>query len=125
MKMTSEFKVGLFTTAALLVLMFSILFVSNFRFTPGGYVVSATFAFLGDLKVNAAVEYAGGIRVGEVKNIRYANNKALVDLLITEKNFKLRQDSLVALYSTGLLGSRYVEIGADLGEGPELQSGET
>jgi phospholipid/cholesterol/gamma-HCH transport system substrate-binding protein len=124
MKMTPEFKVGLLTVAALFTLMFSILFVSNFHFSPGGYQVSATFNFLGDLKVNAPVEYAGGIRVGQVKDIRYANNKAVVDILITEKDFKLHQDSLVALYSTGLLGSRYVQIGADLGSGPELKTGD-
>lgn len=124
MKASLEFKVGLMTIVALLILMFSILFVSNFRLSPGGYVVSASFNFLGDLKVNAPVEYAGGIKVGQVKAIRYANNKAVVDLVISERDFKLRQDSQVALYSTGLLGSRYVQIGADLGSGPELQTGE-
>jgi phospholipid/cholesterol/gamma-HCH transport system substrate-binding protein len=124
MRWTPEFKVGLLTVAALLTLMFSILFVSNFQFASSGYEVSATFNFLGDLKVNAPVEYAGGIKVGQVKDIHYANNKAVVDLVITEKDLKLHQDSLVALYSTGLLGSRYVQIGADLGTGPELKTGD-
>jgi phospholipid/cholesterol/gamma-HCH transport system substrate-binding protein len=124
MKVSPEFKVGLMTSLALLILMVSILFVSNFHFGSGGYMVSASFNFLGDLKVNAPVEYAGGIRVGQVQKVYYANNKALVDLLITDKGFKLRKDSQVALYSTGLLGSRYVQIGADLGGGPELQTGD-
>ncbi len=66
------------------------------------------------------MEYAGGIKVGIVKDIRLGDNKALVDLLITNKDLKLRKDSQVALYSAGLLGSRYVQIGADLGSGPEL-----
>ncbi len=124
MKASLEFKVGLMTILALLVLMFSILFLSNFRLGSGGRIVTAQFNFLGDLKVNAPVQYAGGIRVGVVQDIRIGNNKALVDMLITNKDLKIRKDSQIALYSAGLLGSRYVQIGADLGTGPELQKGD-
>ncbi|HVM32767.1 MAG TPA: hypothetical protein VMU88_06500, partial [bacterium] len=52
---SNEFKVGFFTISAFLVLMASILFVSNFSFAPGGYVVTATFQFLGNLKVDSPV----------------------------------------------------------------------
>jgi phospholipid/cholesterol/gamma-HCH transport system substrate-binding protein len=124
MKASLEFKVGLLTILALSVLMISILFISNFRLGGSGHVVTAQFGFLGDLKVNAPVQYAGGIRVGVVKDIRIGNNKALVDILVTDKNLKLREDSKIALYSAGLLGSRYVQIGADLGTGEELKPGE-
>ncbi len=104
--------------------MVSILFLSNFSVGGGGRIVTAQFNFLGDLKVSAPVQYAGVLRVGVVKNIRIGNNKALVDLLITNKDLKIRQDSKIALYSAGLLGSRYVQIEADLGTGPEIQKGE-
>ena len=123
MKASLEFKVGLMTISAFVILMIAILFVTNFRF-GGGNVVTVEFNFLGDLKVNAPVQYAGGIRVGSVQNIRIGDNKALVDLLITEKGLKLRKDSQIALYSAGLLGSRYVQIGADLGTGDELKKGD-
>ena len=123
MKASLEFKVGLMTISALLVLMISILFISNLSL-GGGRVVTAQFNFLGDLKVNAPVQYAGGIKVGVVKAIRIGTNKALVDLLITEKSLKIRQDSKIALYSAGLLGSRYVQIGADLGTGEEVKPGD-
>jgi phospholipid/cholesterol/gamma-HCH transport system substrate-binding protein len=86
-------------------------------------VVTAEFNFLGGLKENAPIRYAGGINVGRVKAIRPDNGKAAVDMLITQKNFKLRTDSLVALYGDGLLGSRYVEIDANLGTGDELKTG--
>ena len=118
---TLEFKVGLMTMLAFLVLMVALLFINNFQFGSGGRVVTVTFNFLGDLKINAPVEYAGGIKVGIVKDIRVGDNKALVDLLITQKDLKLRKDSQIALYSAGLLGSRYVQIGADLGTGPDLE----
>src|SRR5581483_2566988 len=124
MKASLEFKVGLMTILALLVLMISILFLSNFRLGGGGRIITVQFNFLGDLKVNAPVQYAGGIRVGVVRDVRIGDNKALVDLLITNKDLKIRRDSQIALYSAGLLGSRYVQIGADLGTGPEVQKGD-
>ncbi len=107
------------TILALVVLMVALLFINNFQFGSGGKVVTVSFNFLGDLKVNAPVEYAGGIKVGFVKDIRIGNNQALVDLFITNKDFKLKKDSQVCLYSAGLLGSRYVQIMSDLGTGPE------
>ena len=123
MRNTLEFKVGAMTLIALCVLVFAILFLSNFSFSAGSYMVTADFNFLGGLKENAPIRYAGGIEVGRVKAIRPDNGKAAVDMLITQKNFKLRTDSLVALYGDGLLGSRYVEIDANLGTGDELKSG--
>jgi phospholipid/cholesterol/gamma-HCH transport system substrate-binding protein len=124
MKATLEFKVGLMTIAALLVLMFALLFINNFQFGSGGQLATVSFHFLGDLKTNAPVEYAGGIKVGFVKDIRPGDNEALVDLLITRKGFQLRKDSKVALYSAGLLGSRYVQIDSDLGTGEALKKGD-
>lgn len=115
-----EFKVGLMTITALITLMVALLFINNFQLGAGGRVVTVSFNFLGDLKTNAPVEYAGGIKVGYVKDIRVGNNQALVDLEITNNDFKMKKDSQVALYSAGLLGSRYVQIGADLGTGPEV-----
>lgn len=121
---SNEFKVGLMTLVALMVLMVSILFVNNVRFGRSGQVYTATFTFLGDLKADAPVRYAGGIDVGQVKAIRFQEGKAAVDLLITQPGLKLRQDSQVAIYSTSMLGSKYVQIEADLGSGPELKPGE-
>jgi phospholipid/cholesterol/gamma-HCH transport system substrate-binding protein len=109
------------TSAALLVLMVSLLFVANVSLPGAGYRVTATFTYLGDLRVNAPVKYAGGIPVGKVEKIRVLDGKAAVDLLITEKNFKLRKDSYVVIYTEGMLGSKYVAIGTDLGHGEFLK----
>ncbi len=124
MKSSLEFKVGLMTIIALLVLMVSILFVNNFRFGSGGRVYTVSFNFLGDLKSDAPVKYAGGIDVGQVKNIHFYQDKAAIDMVITQKNLKLRKDSQVAIYSTSMLGTKYVQIEADLGKGDELKPGE-
>ncbi len=123
--MSQEFKVGLMVVAAGIILMVAILFVNNYHFASEGRVIHVRFNFLGDLKSNAPVEYAGGIKVGAVEDIRFEDNKAVVDLLITEKKLRLRKDSKVCIYSAGLLGSRYVQIGADLGTGEEVNNGDT
>ncbi|HTA77316.1 MAG TPA: MlaD family protein [bacterium] len=123
MKASLEFKVGLMTISAFVILMIAILFINNFNFKGGGTVYTASFNFLGDLKSGAPVKYAGGINVGQVKAIRIADGKAAVDLLITQSNFKLKTDSKVDIYSTSLLGTKYVEIESDLGTGDELKPG--
>jgi phospholipid/cholesterol/gamma-HCH transport system substrate-binding protein len=124
MKTSLEFKVGLMVLSAFALLLVCSMFVSNFHWGVGGRMVTAQFKFLGDLKVNAPVEYAGGIKVGTVKAIRIGENSALVDILITNPDLKLHEDSKIALYSSGLLGSRYVQINSDLGTGPELKPGD-
>jgi phospholipid/cholesterol/gamma-HCH transport system substrate-binding protein len=122
--LSEEFKVGLMVVAAGLTFMVAILFVNNFHFSASGYVARARFSFLGDLKSNAPVEYAGGIKVGAVEDIRIVDGQPEVELRITEPNFQLRKDSQVAIYSAGLLGSRYVQISADLGTGEPLGHGD-
>lgn len=119
-----EFKVGLLTLVSLLVLMFAILFVGNFRLGTGGRAYTVVFSFLGDLKDDAPVMYAGGIDVGRVDRIRFHEGRAAVDLRITHPDLRLRKDSEVAIYSTSMLGSKYVQIGADLGREEELKPGE-
>ena len=122
--MSEEFKVGLMVVAAGLALMVAILFVNNFHFAASGYLARVRFHFLGDLKSNAPVEYAGGIKVGAVEEIRIVDGQPEVELRITEPDFRLRKDSQVAIYSAGLLGSRYVQIASDLGTGDPLGTGD-
>ena len=123
-KASLEFKVGLMTLLAILILTGSILFVNHFNFKGGGRIYTASFNFLGDLKVNSPVRYAGSIEIGRVKNIRFYDGKVAVDLLITQPDFKLKTDSKVDIYSTSLLGTKYVEVEANLGSGDELKPGE-
>lgn len=118
--MSQEFKVGLMVVFAGIALMVAILFVNNFHFAASGYKARVNFRFLGDLKSNAPVEYAGGIKVGQVEDIHIINGQPEVDLRITEPHLQLRKDSQVCIYSAGLLGSRYVQISADLGKGAPL-----
>jgi phospholipid/cholesterol/gamma-HCH transport system substrate-binding protein len=124
LRWTPELKVGVATSAALLVLMVSLLFIADVRWPGSGYRVTATFTFLGDLRENAPVKYAGGIQVGKVERIRCVDSKAAVDLLITNKDFRLRKDSYVVIYTSGLLGERYVAIGSNLGQGEFLKPGD-
>ncbi len=124
MKWSSEVRVGCAVSAALLILMVALLLVADVRWPGSGYKITATFGFLGDLRENAPIKYAGGIEVGKVTGIRALGDRAAVDLLITRKDFRLRRDSYVVIYTAGMLGEKYLNIGADLGKGEELKPGE-
>ena len=75
------------------------------------YTVQTHFSNVGQLKDRAPVKIAG-VRVGQVQSIALdpANAEANVTLSI-DKNFnKIPDDSVVTIYTSGLLGDQYVGI---------------
>lgn len=110
--MTSELKVGVFTTVALVVLGYMIIVTGScgdwFR-KPEGFRATALFASIAGLEKKAAVRIAG-VRVGEVSEIRLTpQGFAEVSLLISEE-MQLHADATAAVSSLGLMGEKYVEI---------------
>ena len=92
------------------------------------YEVSANFAGIGTLKVDAPVKMVG-IEIGRVRNIHLIDDgseyKAKVTMDI-HSDVKLPQDSQVMVYTAGLLGAQFIGInqGADaanlVGNGGQL-----
>ena len=90
------------------------------------YAVTARFSNAGDLKVGAPVKTAG-VRIGEVSGIRLdpQSYEAVATLRIARDAGELPGDSSAAIYTSGLLGERYVGIspGGDplpLADGDEI-----
>ena len=90
------------------------------------YAVKARFANLGDLKVRAPVKIAG-VKVGEVSDITLDPERydAVVTMRVARAAGELPSDSSASIYTSGLLGERYVGIapGGDpepLGDGGEI-----
>lgn len=81
------------------------------------YTVSARFSNTGELKVRAPVKTAG-VKIGEVAEIRLdpQTYEAVALLRIRRDAGELPADSSAAIYTSGLLGERYVGItpGGDL-----------
>lgn len=106
--MGQETKVGAFLLVALAAIMASIVILGDinlFRRTTGYYV---DFKDVQALPPQAAVKISG-VEVGKVKSISLVDGKARVDIRIDPK-IKLYQDAGSRIGSTGVIGTRFVEI---------------
>lgn len=90
------------------------------------YALKARFSNLGELKVRAPVKIAG-VKIGEVAAITLDPQRydAIVTLNLGSAAGALPTDSSAAIYTSGLLGERYVAVmpGGEtetLGDGDEI-----
>lgn len=123
----TEWSVGAF-----ILMGFAVALVLAFASTNSGdrlggktYGVKARFANTGELKIGAPVKIAG-VKVGEVANVTLDPQTfdALVDLRMAGGT-EVPADSSAAIYTSGLLGERYVGLapGGDptpLADGDEI-----
>ncbi len=75
------------------------------------YAIKARFSNLGELKVRAPVKVAG-VKIGEVGEIRLDPERydAVVTMHVSRAAGALPADSSASIYTSGLLGERYVGI---------------
>jgi phospholipid/cholesterol/gamma-HCH transport system substrate-binding protein len=78
-----------------------------------GYHITAAFDDVGDLKVGSPVTMAG-VTLGEVESIKidWTTYKAVVGMRIDTKYNKIPDDSDASIQTQGLLGGKYVGLGA-------------
>ena len=83
------------------------------RRASDSFQVSARFENVGDLKVGAPVTMAG-VRIGRVTGVAFdpADFKALVTMAIDRRYNQIPDDSDAAIQTSGLLGAKYVGLGA-------------
>lgn len=110
---TVESFVGLFLMAAilaLLVLAFKVSGLTSF-FKAEGYVITAAFDDIGQLKIRSTVKISG-VSVGEVIGIKLdpTSFKAVVTMQIHSKVNDIPNDSSAAILTAGLLGDNYIAI---------------
>ena len=77
------------------------------------FQVSARFDNVGDLKVGAPVTMAG-VRIGRVDAVTFdpGDFKAVVTMAIERRYNQIPDDSDAAIQTSGLLGAKYVGLGA-------------
>ena len=92
-----------------------------------GYRVTARFEDVAGLKVRSQVTMSG-VNIGRVERIEFDNERldAVVTLRVNSRFNRIPDDSDASILTAGLLGSKYVGIGAGgsdtwLTEGSELQ----
>ncbi len=96
---------------------------SGERLGGNSYRVSANFTNAGDLKPRAPVKIAG-VKVGEIESISLDQNfDAHVVLRLSRSAGELPSDTAAAIYTSGLLGERYVGL-APGGDPEPLKDGD-
>ncbi len=120
MKLSNEYKTGIFVMICLAALLGLLIKVGNFTFFKKGILLQTRFHFSGGVKANAPVRLSG-VDVGVIKAIRLTNDAnetyAEVDMLI-EHGMKVRKDSKATISTLGLMGEKYVEL--RVGSSPEF-----
>ena len=89
----------------------SVVYTASGGLGGGGYTLTARFTNLGELKNRAPVKIAG-VKVGEVTDVSLDAERydAVVTMRLTAAAGELPADSSAAIYTSGLLGERYIGI---------------
>ena len=109
-RLSLEFKVGLFTIIALL-LLFVFIFTQTKKGQWRGYEIGVTFDYIGGLDIGAPVRLSG-VRVGEVRSIKILPEpmpKVLIKLRL-KRDVKIGKNSRITIRTLGIIGEKYVEI---------------
>lgn len=80
--------------------------------TSDGFLVTARFDNVGDLKVGSPVSMAG-VNIGRVESVAFDSTdfRAVVQLRIQSQFSSIPEDSDASIQTAGLLGGKYVGIG--------------
>ena len=122
--MTAERKVGLFAALAMAVLLGAVFVIGKVDFNITGYSLKVRFKFVSGLREDAAVRYAGGPVIGQVRKLEVKDEMVIAHLRL-DRNIRIRKDCEFWIYTAGLLGEQYVEINASVGgEAPYYEDGD-
>ncbi|MBN2802296.1 MAG: MCE family protein [Deltaproteobacteria bacterium] len=109
MKLNNETKVGLMITISFTITILLVALLAKINISRSGYSLKVYFGFLNGLSQGAPVKIAGGIKVGHVKSIKQSDEKSEVILWI-DKQYKLIKVSKFAIFTSGLIGEKYINI---------------
>ncbi len=112
MRFSSSFKVGILTLAALLILVFSILWIKG-RALSAGERLTVEFKDVNGMRPGSAVQLMG-FRVGQVEEItpviNNENSVVRVKFVITEPDITIPQASTISIQQSGIIGEQFLEI---------------
>lgn len=109
MKMSDEARVGLMVTVSFTIFIILVGLLAKINVSQSGYKIRIYFGFLNDLSIGAPVKIGGGIKIGQVEDIRQTGEKTEVIVWI-DKKYKLTKSSTFAIFTTGLIGEKYINV---------------
>lgn len=127
--MSRTIRIGAFIFVALLIFGAAVFLIGEkqFLFSPT-YKLKANFDNVAGLDEGAPVR-AGGVRIGTVNKIQLPgrpNEKVLIEMQLENSTQSvIRKDSVAAIETEGLLGSKYLEITFGSAQGAPIRDGDT
>jgi len=119
---TQEQRVGLFILAGLAVLVFSIVMIGDISFQRR-YKVYVVFENIEGLPDKAPVKVAG-VEIGKVGRITLTDSRAQVEILV-KSAIAIHQGAHASIVSTGIIGSKFMELTLGDKALPRLRDGDT
>jgi len=112
MRFSSSFKVGVLTIVAILILLFTVLWVKG-RTISGGARLTVQFKDINGLRAGSGVQMMG-VRIGQVEELvpKINADDSYVDVkfVITEPRVKIPNASMISIQQTGIIGEQFLEI---------------
>ena len=126
--MSRTARLGAFIFAALVIFAVTVFLIGEKQFLfSRTYHLKTTFDNVAGLDEGAPVR-AGGVRIGTVKKIQLPRNpteKILIEMQLEDSTHSvIRKDSVAAIETEGLLGSKYMEISFGSAQGEQLRDGD-
>lgn len=120
--MNQETRLGLFVLIGAVCLIVSIILLGDFQFRST-YKINAIFDNVTGLPSKAKVKIAG-VEVGGVKGVKLVNNQAKVIIWI-KTGVEIHQGARAKIVSTGIIGSKFLELTMGDFEAPLIKQGDT
>ncbi len=113
MRFSSSFKVGLLTLTALIILIFSILWIKG-RALSAGERLFVDFKDINGMRPGSAVQLMG-LRIGQVEDITPVLTNpddpyVRVKFVITEPDITIPNASTISIQQSGIIGEQFLEI---------------
>ena len=110
----NELQVGIFTIAALIILVGGMMWFKNVSLTTGQMLYQADFPEVAGLRAGDKVQVRG-IRSGEVTEMQMLHGAVRVSMLLNE-SVGLRDDAVITLGEKGIVGEIVIEIDPGVGD---------
>ncbi len=109
MRISNEARVGLMVTVSFTLFIVLVGVLAKFNISQSGYHVRVYFSFLNDLSAGAPVKIAGGIKIGQVSEIRQSGSRTEVVVWI-DNRYKLVKSTTFSIFTSGMIGEKYVNV---------------
>ncbi len=112
MKFSSSLKVGILALSAIIILLFTVMWIKG-KAISNAERITVTFKDVNGMRAGSAVQMMG-VRIGQVEEIKpkieSAESHVDVKFVITEPNINIPKASEVSIQQSGIIGEQFLEI---------------